>query len=88
MIDRLFVKLILIIAQASTITILLGYIITRSQWVVAPAFLAISILMNLRCRSCKTSFKSSEIYKYLKLMKFYDTNIIDNCPICHKKMFE
>lgn len=88
MIDRLFARSILMVAQASTIIILLGYLIFRSQWVVVPAFVTISILMGLRCMSCKTSFRNPEIYKHLKPLKFYDTEIVDKCPVCHKEMFE
>jgi hypothetical protein len=88
MINRLFVKSILIIAQASTMIILLGYLITRSQLVVIPAFVTIFLLMRLKCMNCKTSFMSPEVYKHLNPLKFYDTTIIDRCPVCQQAMFE
>lgn len=87
MIDRLCVKWVLIIAQSSAIMVLLGYLIFKSQWVVVPAFISISLLMSLKCNNCKTSFMDPKIYNHLKLLKFYDTKIIDRCPVCKKAMF-
>ncbi len=85
---QILLKLLLVLVQSSTLTVLLGYLIFRSQLVVIPAFLSIVVLMNLRCSVCGTSFQDEKIYKRLKLIKFYDTKIIDSCPVCNNPMYK
>ena len=53
---RLALKIVVMVAQSSTFTVMLGYIITKSQWVVVPGFVAITILIFGRCASCGTPF--------------------------------
>ena len=86
---EILVKALLILAQSSPWTILIGYLIFRSQWVVLPAFMAIAvlILMNIRCDFCKTSLTDEKIYKHFRLIKFFDTKFVDDCPVCHHRMF-
>ncbi len=84
---RLMARAGLIVAQASWIVILLGYLVFRSGWVVLPGFVSIAYLMTLRCSRCLTSFQDRRIYDRLRLMKFYDTRIVDDCPVCRKPMF-
>ena len=58
---RAVAKTALIVAQSSWLTVLGGYILIRSQWVVLPCFIAIVILMTLKCRRCETSFTDDRI---------------------------
>jgi hypothetical protein len=83
---RVLIKAVLVVAQSSLITIMLGYILFRTQWVVVPAFAAIAILMFIRCSQCGASFRDERVYSKLKVLKFYDTKIIDDCPVCHRPM--
>jgi hypothetical protein len=87
MLKRLSVKAVLIVAQGSWIVTLIGYLIFRSGWVVAPAMLSIAILIFVRCSRCGTSFQDDRINQKARLIKFYDTSIIDECPVCRKPMF-
>jgi hypothetical protein len=83
---RLALKIVVMVAQSSTFTVMLGYIITKSQWVVVPGFVAITILIFGRCASCGTPFQDPRICSKMKLMKFYDTSMVDQCPGCQKPM--
>lgn len=87
MLKRLSVKAVLIVAQGSWIVTLIGYLIFRSGWVVAPAMLSIAILILVKCSRCGTSFQDDRINQKARLIKFYDTSIIDECPVCRKPMF-
>lgn len=87
MLKRLAVKAVLIVAQGSWIVTLIGYLIFRSGWVVAPAMLSIAILIFLKCSQCGTSFQDNRISQKARLLKFYDTTIINECPVCRKPMF-
>jgi hypothetical protein len=84
---RLIAKAGLVVAQASWIVILVGYLVFRSGWVVLPGFVSIAYLMTLRCSQCLTSFQDRRVYERFRLLKFYDTRIVDACPVCHKPMF-
>ena len=86
MLKRLPFKTVLIVAQGSWIITLVGFLIFRSEWVVVPAMLSIGTLMFLRCSQCGTSVADSRINQRLRLMKFYDTSLIDECPVCQKPM--
>lgn len=87
MMKRFIAKAALIGAQSSTWTVIVGYLVFRSPLVVVPGALSIIILINLKCGICKTSFQDERIYSKAKLMKFYDTKIIDECPVCGSAMF-
>ena len=87
MTKRLIAKAALVVAQASWITILAGFLIFRSGWVILPGFVSIAFLMTLRCSQCRASFQDRRIYDRFRLMKFYDTRIVDDCPVCHRPMF-
>lgn len=84
---KLLAKIAVIVAQSSWLTVLLGYILFRTQWVVLPAAVSIVVLMILRCSSCGTSFQDERIYQRFRLLRFYDSRIINNCPVCHNPMF-
>jgi hypothetical protein len=83
--DRV-IKAALMVAQASFFIIIIGYILLRTQWVVLPGFIAVAILMASKCSRCGTSFKDQRVYSKFKLLKFYDTKIVDDCPVCHRPM--
>jgi len=84
--QRLFIKAALMVVQASFFIVTLGYILLRSQWVVLPGFLAVAILMASKCSRCGTSFKDQRVYSKFKLLKFYNTKLVDDCPVCHHPM--
>jgi hypothetical protein len=86
LVHRLCAKIALVGAQSSTITILIGYLLLRSQWVIVPGLMSVAILMMVRCRHCDASFREERIYKHMRLLKFYDTRIIDSCPVCGHPM--
>lgn len=84
--NRLLLKAVLVVAQSSLITIMLGYVLFRTQWVIVPAFVAIAMLMFSKCSRCGVLFRDKRVYSQLKVLKFYDTEMIDDCPVCHKPM--
>lgn len=87
MLKRLAVKAVLIVAQGSWIVTMIGYLIFRSGWVVAAGLLSIAILIFLKCSQCGTPLGDDRISQKARLLKFYDTSIIDECPVCRKAMF-
>jgi hypothetical protein len=80
-------KTVLTTGQATWLIVLGGYILFRTQWVVLPSFVAIVILMRMQCKACSTPFTNERVYRHFKLLRFWDTRIIDRCPICSGKMF-
>jgi hypothetical protein len=84
----LVVKTALVVAQSGWLHVLVGYTIFRSQWVALPGFAAIMILMGTRCGRCRTSFVDDRINQSVKVGRFWDTQIIDQCPVCQQGMFE
>lgn len=80
-------KLVLAAAQASWLMTVGGYLIFRTQWVVLPGFLSIACLMVMRCNACSTPFTDHRIYDRFNLVRFWKTRIVDECPVCSRKMF-
>jgi hypothetical protein len=80
-------KFILATGQATWLIVLGGYLLFRTQWVVLPSFVAIVLLMMMRCRACSTPFTDERVYRHFKLLRFWSTRIIDRCPVCSRKMF-
>lgn len=85
---RMIAKTALAVAQSTWLTVLGGYIVLRSQWVVLPSFIAIIVLMKLKCCRCQTPFADDRIYRSFKLGRFWDTRLVDHCPVCQRAMFE
>jgi hypothetical protein len=83
---KITAKIVLATAQASWLIILIGYLLLRSQWVVLPGFATITCLLFMRCRACSTPMSDERIYRHFKLMHFWDTRIIDECPVCSRSM--
>jgi hypothetical protein len=83
---RVLAKSALGVAQASSFVILLGYLVTRSQLVVVPAFIAVAYLLTVKCEHCGTSFTDSRMNQRFRLLRFWDVSIIDCCPVCQHGM--
>ena len=58
----------------------------RTEWVVLPGVVAIVILTRMRCGTCSTSFGDERLNSRLKLLRFWYTRIIDEYPVCSRKM--
>jgi hypothetical protein len=87
-VSRTIAKIILATAQASWLIVLGGYLLLRTQWVVLPSFVSVLALMKSRCSSCSTPFTDERVYQKFKLLRFWDTRIIDECPVCSHEMFQ
>jgi hypothetical protein len=87
-VSRTIAKVILATAQASWLIVLGGYLLLRTQWVVLPSFLSVIALMKSRCSYCLTPFTDERVYQKFKLLRFWDTGIIEECPVCSHEMFE
>ena len=85
---RLIAKLALIGLQSSAIVILVGYILLRTQWVVVPGLISAIALWGVNCGNCGTSFDDPRLYKRIRLLRFWDTGILDKCPVCGEAMLE
>ena len=83
---RLLAKSALGVVQASSLIVLVGYLVTRSQLVVVPAFIAGAYLLALKCQHCGTSFANGQVNRRLSLLRFWDVSIIDRCPVCQHRM--
>ncbi len=84
---KILMKVVLLVAQSSFFTIIIGYLVFRSQWIVLPVFLAIATLMTFKCGNCHSSFQNNRVYNKLRLLKFYNTEILDQCPVCRMPMY-
>ena len=80
-------KLVLATLQASWLIILGGYLLFRTQWVVLTGFVAAACSMAMRCRACSTPFTDERIYRHFNLLRFWKTRIVDECPVCSRRMF-
>lgn len=79
-------KAILFVAQASPVLLIFEYIAFRTSFAFVAALLSIGMLIFSRCRHCHTSFQNPRIYEKLHVLKFWDTRIVDQCPICGHSM--
>jgi hypothetical protein len=84
--SRLVMKMLLVGIQSSTMVVVILYLFTKNQFSILPGVISIVILWKLKCRNCLTSFKDERLYSRLKFLRFYDTDIINDCPVCGKAM--
>ena len=86
MLFRVAAQFALAMAQSTPFTIGLGYLAFRTAWVAAPAMLGMLFLMTIRCRHCRSRFVDDRILQRLSVWKFFDTRILDECPVCSHPM--
>ncbi len=79
-------KFILIAAQLSPILLVVEYVFFRTVYLFPISAIFIGILIFTKCSNCGTLFEDPRIYSKLKVLMFWNTDIIDNCPVCGMKM--
>ena len=84
---RFGLKSLVVAAQALPIILLVEYSIFRTGFAFPFGFLAIVKLgFFSKCGHCGTSFADSRINQRLHVLKFWDTKLVDRCPVCTHPM--
>jgi hypothetical protein len=84
---RLPLRGLMIATQLFPIVLICEYIAFRTCFSFIGGAISIFVMMHIKCPCCRTSFQSREIYKRFHTLRFWKTDVLEECPICHKAMY-
>jgi hypothetical protein len=84
--SRLSLKVLVVATQALPIILLAEYLIFKTWFAFLFGCLSILKLGFSKCAHCETSFRDPRINRRLHVFKFWDTKLVDQCPVCNHPM--
>ncbi len=84
--SKMPLKALLLAAQASPIYLIAEYVLFQSSWLFVIPFASVGVLCFVNCVSCKTPFQDERVSARIRMLKFWDSSVVDKCPVCGNPM--